>query len=160
VPAPIPDPLAEAGTDRILEDVAADTKVVVLRLEHLRPEPSLEDVAHLSVARVESHRVEPVEGVHPFGDVRVRRLHDEVVVVRHQAVRVDRPASCPRHLAEELGEELAVVVTAVDRRAAHAPRHHVVDPVMHARPRESSHASTVRRSRGSTGVRTAFGTLP
>jgi len=159
VPAPIPDPLAEAGADRILQDVAADPEVVVLRLDHLRPEPSLEDMAHLSVARVERHRVEAVEGVHAFGDVGVRRLHDEVVMVRHQAVRVNGPASRTRHLAEELAEELAVVVTAVDRRAADAPRHHVVDPVMDARPRESRHAPTVRRFRGSGGVRTASGAV-
>jgi hypothetical protein len=160
VPAPVPDPLAQSGADRILQDIATDTEVVVLRLEHLRPEPSLEDMADLAVARVERDRVEAVERVHTFGDVRVRRLHDQVVVVRHQAVRVDGPASRPRHLAEEPREELAVVVSAVDRRAADAPCHHVVDPVMNARPRKSRHAPTVRRFPARTDVRIAFDALP
>jgi hypothetical protein len=160
VPAPVGDALAEAGADRVLEHVATDPEVVVLRLDHLRPEPSLEDMSDLIVARVERHRVEPVEVVHALGDVGVRRLHDEVVVVRHQAVRVDAPSTRPRHLEQETGEELAVVVAAVDGRAADASRHDVVDPVSNARSRESRHAPTVRRLCGRIAVRTHFGTLP
>jgi hypothetical protein len=158
VPRPLRDGAADAGADRVLEHVAADPEVVVLRLDHLRPEPSLEDVARLVVPVVERHRVDAVEVVHALRDVRVRRLHDQVVVGRHQAVGVDRPPAPAGDLAEESQKELAVVVAAVDRRPADAARDDVVDPVRDARTAEAGHAPTVRRERRDASRRATSGT--
>jgi hypothetical protein len=96
-------------------------------------------------ACVERHRVDAVEVLHPLGDVRVRRLDDEVVVVGHQREGVDRPAPLARDLAEQADEEAPVAVVDVDRLLPHAACNHVVDAVYDSRATQPGHAPTVRR---------------
>jgi hypothetical protein len=90
-------------------------------------------VAFECAAGVERDRVDAVEVLHSLGDVRVRRLDDEVVVVRHQREGVDGPAPLARDLAEQADKEPPVGIVDVDRLLADAACDHVVDAVRDSR---------------------------
>jgi hypothetical protein len=95
-------------------------------------------------AGVERDGVDAVEVLHALGDVRVRRLDDEVVVVRHQREGMDGPAPLARDLAKQADEEPAVGIVDVDRLLPDTARDHVVDAVCDSRATQPRHASTVR----------------
>jgi hypothetical protein len=116
-----------------MKDVAAGLEVVRLGLDHPRPEPPLEDMALERAAGVEGHGIDAVEVLHALGDVSVRRLDDEVIVVRHQREGVDGPASLARDLAKQADEESPIGVVDVDRLLSHTARDHVVDAVRDSR---------------------------
>ena len=74
---------------------------------------------------VERLRVAAVQEVQAGGEVVARSFDDGVVVVRHQAERVDVPAEAVRGEREEREERAPVVVAADDRDLACAPRRDV-----------------------------------
>jgi hypothetical protein len=90
-------------------------------------------VAFECAAGVERDRVDAVEVLHSLGDVRVRRLNDEVVVVCHQREGVDGPVALARDLAEQTDEEPSVGIVDVDRLLPDAARDHVVNAVRDSR---------------------------
>jgi hypothetical protein len=90
-------------------------------------------VALERAAGVERDRVDAVEVLHSLGDVRVRRLDDQVVVVRHQREGVNGPTPLARNLAEQADEEPPVGIVDVDRLLPNAARDHVVDAVRDSR---------------------------
>lgn len=116
----------EAVVDGILEDVLERGLVLVLRLDHLRPEPSPEDVIAAAVPVIEGARVLAVQVPHSVREVRERCLYDEVVVVSHQAARVQLPAVVARNAAQELQEHFPIRVVEHDRRPVVAARRDVV----------------------------------
>lgn len=61
-----------------------------------------------AVAAVEGLRVDAVQLPHGAGEVRVRRLQEQVVVVVHEAVGEDVQAVAARYLREDLEEALPV----------------------------------------------------
>ena len=67
--------------DRVVEDVLQRLRVLLFRLDHAGPEPFAEDVVASAVTLVEGAGVLAVEVAHAVGEVRERRLDDEVVVV-------------------------------------------------------------------------------
>jgi hypothetical protein len=71
---------------------------------------------------VEGLRVVPVEALEAGRELLHGRLDDEVVVVRHQAERMELPVVPPDDHAEEPEEEVAVVVVAIDRDPPGAAR--------------------------------------
>ena len=85
-----------------------------LGLEDARPISRVEEVAGEPVSSVEHLGVQHVEPVHPGGNVRVRRPQDEVVVVRHEAIRVALPVESPDDVAEDGEEQLAIIVVEHD----------------------------------------------
>ena len=76
----------------ILEDVVEGVGVLLLRLDQLRPEAAAEDMIAAPVALVEGSGVGAVQVPHAVGEVRRRRLDDQVVVVSQQAADVRSPA--------------------------------------------------------------------
>ena len=100
--------------------------VLVFGFDHPRPEAAAEDVVAALVALVEVPCVAAVQVSHPVGEVRARGLHDEVVVVSHQAAHVQAPAVAPLHAAEDVEERLPVGVVEGDRGAVVSLRHDVV----------------------------------
>ncbi|HET6697262.1 MAG TPA: hypothetical protein VFG85_12210 [Gaiellaceae bacterium] len=54
-------------------------------------ESALEKVARESMTEVERLRVDAVQPLEAIGERRFGQLDDEVIVVRHQAVRVESP---------------------------------------------------------------------
>jgi hypothetical protein len=112
--------------DGVLEDVLDGVVVLLLRFDQLRPEAPAEDVVAASVALVEAPGVAAVEVAHAIGEVRHRRLDDQVIVVAEEAAHVDAPAVPPRDPPQDVEEEDSVPVVQHDRRLVIAARREVV----------------------------------
>ena len=84
-------------------------------------------MADAVVAPVEALRVQPVELSHCERQIRERRLHREVVVVAHEAVRVQDERVALDDLRDDVDERRAVSVVADNRPACVAARDHVVE---------------------------------
>jgi len=100
----------------VVEDVVERGRVLLLGLDLLRPEALAEDVVLAAVALVEGAGVLAVQLAHAVGEVRERRLDDQVVVVAEQAPGVEAPAVAPADARQDLEEDSAVVVVQEDRR--------------------------------------------
>jgi hypothetical protein len=81
------------------------------------------------VGSIEPVCVPAVEPVHPFREIRLRSLHDEVIVVRHQHPGSEGPAEPLHRNAEEKEELLAVADGAKDRPALIAAGSNVVQRI-------------------------------
>jgi hypothetical protein len=112
---------------------------VLLGLDHPRGEAVAEEVARAVVAAVEGLRVDAVQPLEAVREAPELRLHDEVVVVRHQAERVDSPPVTADDVSQEAEEEPALVVVEIDRAARDASRRDVVEAFRWKLPPWSSH---------------------
>src|SRR3954453_14944044 len=83
--------LGEACLDRVVEDVVARGREVLVFPDHARAEAFAEQVAASPVAEVDPRRVPSAQVLDAGGESRLRRVDDDVVVVRHQAEDVDLP---------------------------------------------------------------------
>jgi hypothetical protein len=95
-------------------------------LDHPRLEAALKEVAAARVAPVESHRVDPVQSLHPAGELGLRRLDEQVEVVVEQVPGVDLPAETPLDVEEESEPRLAVEIVEHDRSLLDAAAEDVV----------------------------------
>jgi hypothetical protein len=98
-------------------------------IDKKRFESSLKQVATAAVGSVEPVCVPAVEPVHPYREVRLRSLYDEVIVVRHQHPRGERPTEPLHRDAEENEELLAVADGAKDRSTLIAAGSNVVQRI-------------------------------
>jgi hypothetical protein len=73
--------------------------------------------------------VDAVEALEPVGELLAQRLDHEVVVVRHQAERVDEPLVPDDDIRQEPEKEAAVGVVEEDRGSRHAAGTDVIDAV-------------------------------
>jgi hypothetical protein len=124
---PVFGAFCEACSDRVLQDVLAGSRVVVLVFDGERREAFAEQVAPALVAAVERLGVDAVQALHAGREPFEIGLDDQVVVVRHQAEGVDPPLVALDHLGEEAEEEAVLVVVLEDSVARHATRRDVVD---------------------------------
>jgi hypothetical protein len=125
-----------------------------------------------AVLLVEGARIAAVQVSHARGEVRGRGLDDQVVVVSHQAARVQAPAVAALDASQEVEEDDAVFAVEHDRRAVVPAGHDVViasgdewamrpshsadrssagGPLSAARASCSSSGSTQSRARHETG---------
>ena len=100
----------------IVEDVFDGVRVLLLRLDQLRPEAAAEDVIVAPVALVEGTRVGAVQVPHAVGEVRRRGFDHQVVVVPQQAAGVKPPAVAPSDAPQDLDEDRTIPVVLEDRR--------------------------------------------
>jgi hypothetical protein len=112
--------------DRVVEDVFEGGVVLLLRLDHLRPEALAEDVVLALVALVEGASVLAVQVAHPVREVREGRLDDQVVVVAEQAAGVETPVVAALDAPQDLEEDGPVPVVLEDRRVVVPLRSEVV----------------------------------
>ena len=119
----------EAGADGVLADVVDRLRQVLVAVDDAGREAVAEEVAGAAVLPVEALRVDAVEPAEAVGELAARAGEDEVVVARHQAIRMDVPVLGADDLGEEGQEAAAVVVVAEDRAAVDAPDRDVVDAV-------------------------------
>jgi hypothetical protein len=112
--------------ERIVDDVVDCRRVLLVRLDHLRPVSAAEDVILPLVALVEGARVASVQVAHPVCEVRHRGLDEEVVVVAHQAAHVSPPAVTPFDPAQDVEEDDPISIVEDDRRVVVAPNPDVV----------------------------------
>ena len=141
----------------VLDDVIDRALVLVRVLDHLRPEAAAEEVVASAMPLVELARVAAVEIPHTFGQVRLRRLDDEVVVVPHQAACMDPPAVAALDACEDPEEERAVSVVANDRHAVVPARADVVQRTGGEGAAGSCHATTVAARGGAVRRRNGLG---
>jgi hypothetical protein len=151
---------AEAGLDRVLADVLAGVFEVLLGLDHPGREAGAEQVAAAAVAQVEALGMAAAQVLDSGGELRLRRLDDRVVVVRHQAEGVDLPAVAVDGLRKELQEREPVVVVAHDRGPVDAARRHVEEPVRQLRAQDPRHISKLAGRTASDHRRGNIVTLP
>src|SRR6266540_884720 len=90
-PAPLLRSVAEVCPDRIQDDVAAVLEELGVAFDQVRSIPALKDVAGTLVALVEPLRVRVAEVAHACAPGGLRRLDEQVEMVRHRAVRVTVP---------------------------------------------------------------------
>jgi len=83
-------------------------------------------VAAAGVAPVEPHGVDPVQSLHPAGELRLCRLDEQVKVVVEKIPRVHSPGKAPLDVEEELEPRLAVAIVAHDRALVDATADDVV----------------------------------
>ena len=112
--------------DRVVEDVVDRVVVLLLRLDHPRPEPLAEDMVPAAVPLVEGAGVLAVQVAHAVGEVRQRSLDEEVVVVAEQAAGMEAPAIVALDPSQNLEEDPPVVVVLEDRSVVVALRPDVV----------------------------------
>src|SRR5207244_2986127 len=151
---------AEAGFDRVLADVLAGVLEVTLGLDHPGREAGAEKVAAAAVAQVEPLGVAAAQVLDAGGQLRLRRLDDGVVVIRHQAEGVDLPAIAVDGLRKELQEREPVVVIAHDRRPVDAARGDVEEPIRQLRTQNPRHISKLARRSGDNRPHGNIVTLP
>jgi hypothetical protein len=111
----------------VVEDVVHGVLVLLLGLDDPGPEALAEDVVAAPVPLVEGSGVAAVEVAHAVGEVRGRRLEDEVVVVAHQTACVDAPAVAALDSSEGVGEDHPVLEIQGDRRAVVSGRPDVIE---------------------------------
>ena len=100
-------------SNRVQHDVARQFLEIGLLLHDDRLLPTLEDVPAASVNLVEPLGIHAVELPHPIGKIRVRRLHEQVVMVGHETVRVAPPVEALAHISAHPQEQLPVAVKGV-----------------------------------------------
>jgi hypothetical protein len=126
---------------------------VLLVADDLCMKALLVQMADAVVPLVEALRVDPVEAVHPRGNVVERCPHDEMEVVVEQAVGVHAPATAKRGAGEELQPAVSVGVVDNDRHPRDSANGEVVDPSgRQHRPRHARHRETVRPKRPLWGL--------
>jgi hypothetical protein len=136
----------EAGRDGVLQDVLQRSLQMLIGFDQSRREALAEDVVAASVERVEGAGVLAVEIAHPGGEIRLRGLDDEVVVVAHQAAGVEAPAVPPRHAAQLVEEDAPVVVVHEAQLLVVPTRRHVVPGAGGEVAAGSRHPATVAAS--------------
>jgi hypothetical protein len=119
--------VGEPVVDGVREDVLEGLVVLLFGLDLFRPEASPEDVVLPGVTVVEGAGVLAVEVAHPVGEVRERRLDEQVVVVAEQAAGVETPAVAPADPSQDQDEDGPVPVVAEDRLVVIAFRSDVVE---------------------------------
>ena len=101
--------------DRVVEDVVEREVVLVLGLDHRRPEALPEDVVLAAMAFVEGAGVLAVEVSHAVGEVGQGRLDEQVVVVAEQTAGMEPPAVPPSDAPQDVQEDRAIPVVQEDR---------------------------------------------
>jgi len=100
---------------------------VGVSLDDHGPETTLKHVSHPAVGAIEPLGVDAVDLPHAAREVRLGRLDEQVVVVRHQAVGVTDPAAALDDITEDPQERGAVSVSEEDGRAGVSPGRQVIE---------------------------------
>ena len=121
-PRPVRRGRAKAGPDRVREDVLDRVGKVLVVLDRPRGEAGTEEVPGAAVADVEALCVPPAQELDAGAETGDGGLHNDVVVVRHQAEGVDAPAVAGHRLGQKAEEGAPVVVVRGDVHAVDAAR--------------------------------------
>jgi hypothetical protein len=138
-PRPLVGARAEACSDRVVDDVVERCGEVFVAVDDARVVAVSEEVTPAFVAPVEPQGVDSVQSVQPARHGVDGRLEDEVVVRRHQAVRVELPIEAFDALPEEPQEVRSVDSVAEDRPVVDADGGDVEDAVGQLRTKDARH---------------------
>ena len=101
--------------DRVIEDVVDRVVVLILGLDHLRPETLPEDMVLAAMALVEGTCVLAIEVTHAVGEVGQGGLDEQVVMVAQQAPGVETPAVAAPDAPQDVKKDGPVPVVLEDR---------------------------------------------
>jgi hypothetical protein len=140
-PLPLRRALAESSRHRIERYVPEHLKQVAILLDEARavatreqgPDPLMPSVVSLGVAAPQPRHA-PREGG-------PRRLHQQVEVVRHQAVRQTAPVEALDRPPQNVQEGASVAIVCIDRTSCDSTRRYVIDAVSDYQPKWTGHAS-------------------
>src|SRR6188472_3573814 len=108
-PGPVLGARAETGSDRVVQDVCASLSQVVVVTDHPAVEAVAKQVARPAVTLVELLGVGPVQDLHASRQRLELGLDDQVIVIAHQAERVEVPGEAA-HDDPEQAQEMAPVL--------------------------------------------------
>ena len=123
-----------------------------LALDELVVKAALEDVAAVVVAPVEPLGIHAVQPVHSSRDVWFRGLDEEVIVVRHQAIRMAHPSQEVHDLLHQLKEANPVAGIDEDLLLAVSTGRHVIGGAVGLEAGRAGHLPTVAASGGGVGA--------
>jgi hypothetical protein len=135
--------ISQPGSNWIEHDVASHLEQLRVALDQLVVKAALKEVTTVVVTPVEPLRVHAVQPVHAARDVCFRRLDEEVIVIRHQAIRMADPSQEVDHLLNQLEEAEAVAGVDEDLLLAVSPRRHVIRGAVSLKARRAGHLPTV-----------------
>src|SRR3990167_3214792 len=98
---------------------------------------------HPSVPPVRYLGVNAVELAHPLGQISLRRLNDQMVVVPHQTIRMAYPTEALDDLTENFEVRKPILIVFVDRLLAVAPRCHMIQRTSKLNPQRSGHRQSL-----------------
>lgn len=122
-PGPVSRP---ARSHRVQHHIARQFQQIGIFLNEDRFVAPLKDMTDPLVGPIEPLLVDAVELAHAFGQIGIRRLDEQVVMVRHEAVRMHRPIETLPHVAEDVEKQPPVDISAIDVLAPITARGDVV----------------------------------
>ena len=152
-PGPLLGPRAETCAHGIREDIVDRRGQVLVAVDDPRGVAIAEQMSAALVPSVEGERVGSVQPLHAARHRLDARLQHEVVVSRHQAVRVETPSEAADTVGEEREEAAAVVPVSEDRGVVDTEGRDVEDAVRQFRAEDAGHARNVCRRRVGHGPR-------
>ncbi len=147
-PRKIKQPLIESHqprTHRVEMDLVAQHREVaaLLRIHDDRFIPPLKKVPAEPMPRVEAHRPRHLEPAHPRDQVCLRRLQQEMVVVRHQYIGMNPPAGPRARLSESLQKTAPILVIPENRFAPVPTIQNVINGTFKFNARFASHETDI-----------------
>ena len=143
-PRPILDRGAEAGANRILDDITARFGEVALGFDAPRGESVCKEVAEAAMSFVEPLSVASIQALEAAGEIASSGVEYEVVVRRHETEGVDGPAVGLHARAHERKELAPVVIVPEDRAVADPPRDYVEIAVWKRGAKDTWHDTSTR----------------
>lgn len=108
----------DAKDSRVAVDVARDSEKIAIRVDEDRVVPVLAKSTVLSVLVVEIPGVMQSDEVHHLTEVPARRMDEQVIVIPHQAVRVDLSSAALRRHFKKLKEYDPIICVEEDQASA------------------------------------------
>ena len=106
--------MIHAGPDRIQNDIARHLEKIRLLLHQYCLVAPLEQVPDSAMATIAVLGIHPVELPHALGKVAIRRFNQQMIVIAHQAIRMNEPVEAARHTRQHVQEGDAVLVVFVN----------------------------------------------
>ncbi len=140
-PSPVRGRCNDLGSDGIEHDVSGDLQKIRIAFHEARSETSLKQMPHAIVSTIELLSVNTVELAEGRRQVPVRCLQQEVVVVSHQAIRMNHDVESFDDRPECRQEPSSIVIVEKDVLPGVSPRDDVVDASRHLQTEGSGHGS-------------------
>ncbi len=107
-PGPFLGAVTQPGAHGVVNDVVAGGDEVFVCINDIRAKALFEDVTLPRVAAIESLRIHAVQPLHPHRESALACLDQQVIVRRHETVRVACPSK-RQHVSSEQGHECAAI---------------------------------------------------
>ena len=138
-PRPTSRGFDNSRSNGIQDHIAAQLQQMRIAFDENRFVPPLKEVSASTMTEVEPLGVPAIQPLHPRGEIAPRGLEQQMVVVPHQAVRMEPPELIADHSPENRKESIAISIIAKDRRALVSPTRHMINSTFVLKPQRSRH---------------------